>query len=209
MNDDINDMIDDELSDPLGYAPPEEEEAAAIPLPNEPPFRITKGKYQGLTLPRMLGVKPSMLDKVEAMKREIIADPEFHRHASSLSQTYAELRREAEAKKDELNEIKIRLTACMLMMVDQFEAESTTQLTHSDKTTIRVQAEPHLIVIDKPNFRLACIDAGLESLMSLPWATANKLMKERALEALEPFEGGQLYMRPKVFFSDGLKVGKK
>jgi hypothetical protein len=197
----------DELSDPLGFTPePEgEDEAAAIPQPHLPPFRIPSGKYQGLILPRMIPIKPSMLAQVEAIREQIIADPEFQRHASSISQTYAELRREAEEKAAELREIKTRLAAVQLLMCDQYEAEATSTIKHHNGDIVRIQSEPHLIVTDKEQFRQSCLAAGLEALMVLPWGTANKLMKDRACEALEPFPGADLYMRPKVFFTNGMK----
>lgn len=205
MNDDITELINDELSDPLGYTGGDEEEAAAIPLPDEPPYRIPRGKYVGLVLPRMIGVKPSLLDKVDALKRQIVEDKDFQRHAGSISQTYAEIRREAEDKADELAEVKLRLTAVMQLMIEQYEVESTSVIAHSNGDKIQIHPEPHLIVTDKSRFRLACKEAGLESLMSLPWATANKLMKERALEGLNAYEGGALYMRSKISFTRGVK----
>jgi len=205
--DDINDLIEtlEDPVNPFGNYEDDEKEAAVITLPNEPHYRIPRGKYKGLVLPRMIGVKPSMAAKVEAVKQEIIADPEFQRHANTLSQTYAEVRREAEAKAEELAEIRIRLAAVMQLMIDQFEVEDTSSVAHSDGTVIRVQPEPHLVVVDKALFRLSCIGNGLQDLMTLPWGTANRLMKDRALEGFEPLDGGQLYMRPKVVFNDPFK----
>jgi hypothetical protein len=206
MSDEIQELIDSELGDPtnpFGHAfESAEDEKAVLPLPEKGLYRIPKGKYKGLVLPQMIGVKPSMMDRIDAMKADIVNDPEFRQQGSAIAWTYAELRREAQEKAEELSEIKIRLTACMMLMLDQFEVEGTLGASLADGSVIRVDPTPHLIIIDKPTFRQAAIDDGLEALMGLPWPTANKLMKERALEGHDTLAGSQLYMRPKVNFSD-------
>jgi len=197
------DLID-ALDDP--FKQDDEDEVAAIALPDAPPFRITKGKYKGLVLPRMIGVKPSYLDKVVALRREIERDPDYAQHASVLASAYADLRREAEEATAALSEIKLRLAAVMLMMIDQFEVEgdiSTLGLANGD--SVRVHHEPHLIVEDKEQFRLWCIEQRLERDMVLPWAKANKLLKEMKLAGEPNPPGGQCYARPKVTFSKGEK----
>lgn len=204
MDQNIEDALA-ELDDPLGHAEPEEDEVAAVPLPDEPYFTIKRGKYAGITLPRMLGVKPSYLEKVNALKDEIINDPEFQRYASTIARTYAELRREAEAKAAELSEIKLRLTAVMLLMIDQMEAEDESGCTLRNGDKVRWQPEPHLIVEDKETFRQWCLKNELERSMVLPWGTANKLVKEMLVDGQDCPPGTTAYMRPKVVFTKGEK----
>jgi hypothetical protein len=195
-----------ELDDPFAQGEPnEDDEVAAIPLRNEPPFRITKGKYKGLVLPKMIGIKPSYYEKVEALKDEIVDDPEFQQYASSIARTYAELRREAETKAAELSEVKLRLAACMLLMIDQMEVEDESAVTLGNGDNIRVQPEPHLIIEDKEQFRQWCVAEGLERAMVLPWGTANKHVKEMLVRGEEHPPGTQCYVRPKVVFKRGEK----
>lgn len=195
-----------ELDDPFPqFEPDGDDEIAAIPLKDEPHFRITKGKYKGLVLPKMIGLKPSYYDKVQALKDEIIDDPEFQRYASSIARTYADLRREAEAKAAELSEVKLRLAACMLLMIDQMEAEDESAVTLNNGDNVRVQPEPHLLVEDKETFRRWCLSQGFESLMVLPWGTANKHVKEMLVRGEEHPPGTQCYVRPKVIFKKGAK----
>lgn len=193
-----------DLEDPLTQRDESDDEPAAIALTNAPPFRITRGKYKGLILPRMIGVKPTYIDKVTALRKEIEADPEYKRHATVLAGAYADLRREAEEKAAELSEIKLRLATVMLMMTDQFEIEgdiSSMTVAHGDR--INTHYEPHLIVEDKETFRMWCLNQGLERDMVLPWAKANKLLKDMKLAGEPNPPGGQCYARPKVTFTKG------
>lgn len=198
--------IDDavaELDDPFAMGEPDDDEVAVVIPDREAKFRIPSGKYKGLVLPRMVGVKPSYYDKVIALKQEIENDPEFKRHADSIALTYAELRREAEAKAKELSEVKLRLAAAMLLMIDQYEVEGTSGLTLYNGDKVRWQPEPHLVVQNKDEFRQWCVKAGLERDMVLPWGKANKLVKEMKITGQPEPPGAELYMRPKVFFTKG------
>lgn len=181
---------------------PDDDEPAAVPLLNEPPYKITRGKYKGLVLPRMLGVKPSALQKVQALREQIIQDPEFKRHASSIAQTYAALRVEAEEKAAELDEIKTRLTAVLLIMNEQYENEDTLSLTLAGVGSIRVQPEPHAIVMDKEANRRWCKEHGYEGLMVVPWGTINRVTKEMLMAHKGEPTGVTAFMRPKVVFTE-------
>ena len=193
-----------ELDDPLSFEPEDEEPAAVIP-PQREMFRIPAGKYKGLVLPRMIGVKPSYYDKVMALKDEIERDPEFQRQAGTIAATYAELRREAEAKAAELSELKLRLTAVMLLMIDQFENEGESGLVMQNGDKIRWNPEPHLVVTDKEAFRQWCVKQGLERSMHLAWGTANKMVKQMLIDGAGEPPGAECFMRPKVSFTKGEK----
>lgn len=203
MNDPTADAIE-ELDDPFDFIP-DEEEVAAILLLNEPPFRIPRGKYAGITLPRMIGVKPSYYQKVKALMDEITADPDFQRHASTISRTYADLRREADAAAEVLAEVKLRLAAVMLLMVDQYEVEDQSAVTLGNGDRINIHTEPHLIILDKEKFRVWCLEHDLETSMVLPWGTANKLLKEMLKDGMPEPPGATCFARPKVKFTKGSK----
>lgn len=195
----------DELSDPFVNQDEEEDEATAIPLNDAPPFRIPRGKYKGITLPRMIGIKPSQWEKVNALCNEIKSDPDFQQHASSIVRTYAELRREAEAAAAVLSEVKLRLSAIMLMMIDQMEAEGESAVALKNGDKISYHTEPHLIVTDKEAFRQWCLSNELEREMVLPWGKANKLVKAMLFDGRPEPPGAVAYARPKVRFSKGEK----
>lgn len=191
-----------ELNDPFNFE--ESDEPQAVMLTDQPPFRILKGKYRGLTLPRMVGgVMPSYYDKVLALKEEIAADPKFQRHATSIAWTYAVLRREVDTAAAELSEMKLHLAATMLLMFDQLEAEGVDAVTLANRDKIQVDVQPHLIVTDKSEFRSWCVEQGLENLMSLPWITANKLVKQMLVDGLPEPPGASCWARPKVTFRRG------
>lgn len=202
MADPTTDAID-ELNEPFAQGEPDDDEVAAVIPDKREMFRIPSGKYKGVVLPRMIGVKPGYYEKVMALKEEIERDPEFHRYASTIAATYGELRREAEDLAGQLSDVKLRLTAVMLLMIDQFEVEGETGLTLSSGDKVRWQPEPHLIVVDKEEFRQWSIAQGLERDMVLPWGKANKLVKDM-LAAGEPNPpGAETFMRPKVVFTKG------
>ena len=184
------------------HVPDEDDEPAAVPIKNEPPYRIARGKYKGLVLPRMIGVKPSKLDQVNELREQILRDPEFQRHASTIAQTYVMLRIEAEEAAAVLDEIKTRLTAVMLIMNEQYEVEDTLSLTLKGLGSIRVQPEPHAIVMDKERHRLWCLDRGWEESMVLPWGTTNRITKELLLDGKPEPAGVEAFMRPKVVFTE-------
>ena len=203
----IEDAVADalaELDEPFSQPNEDDEPAAVIPEQREM-FRIPSGKYKGITLPRMIGVKPGYYEKVLALKEEIERDPEFRRYASTIASTYGELRREAEVVAAQLSDIKLRLTAVMLLMIDQFEVEGETGLTLTSGDKIRWQPEPHLIVTDKEEFRAWCLGQGLERDMVLLWGKANKLVKEMLINGEAQPPGAECYMRPKIVFNKGDK----
>lgn len=189
------------------HTPDEEDEPAAIPLSEvtgrpEPPYVIPRGRYKGLVLPRMIGVKPSKLADVETMRAEILKDPEFQRHASTIGQTYAALRIEAEEAQAVLDEIKTRLTAVMLIMNEQFECEDMLSLGIKNVGTIRIEPQPHAIVVDKELHRQWCLARGYESVMYLAWGATNRITKEMLMAHQGEPDGVTAFMRPKVVFTE-------
>ena len=183
----------------------DDDEVPVIPVTDAPHFTIPKGKYKGLTLPRMIGVKPSYYERVVALRDEIVQDPDFQRQAGSLAQTYAALRREANARAAELSEIKLRLAAVTLLMTNQFEAEGESGVRLTNGDAIRVQPEPHLVVMDKDTFRQWCIKQGFEQSMVLPWGMANRIVKDMLGHGEPEPPGTTVFVRDKVVFTAGEK----
>lgn len=201
MSNPLQDAIE-ELNDPFAQGGPDDE-VAALPLRDEQVFRIPSGKYKGITLPRMVGIKPSYYERVLALKEEVQCDPEFQRYAGTIARTYVELRREAEAKAVELSELKLRLSAVMLLMIEQLEVEGESGITLRNGDRVRWQPEPHLIVADKEQFRLWCLSQHLERDMVLPWGKANKLVKDMLVAGEPEPPGAECFVRPKVIFTKG------
>lgn len=202
MTNPLEDALE-ELNDPLAQGEPDDDEVAAVIPERREMFRIPSGKYKGITLPRMIGVKPGYYERVMALKEEIEQDPEFRRYASTIASTYGELRREAEVIAAQLSDVKLRLTAVMLLMIDQFECEDTRGLTLTSGDKVRWQPEPHLIVTDKEEFRGWCLKQGLERDMVLPWGKANKLVKDMLVAGEPEPPGAECYMRPRVVYTKG------
>jgi len=198
-------MSDEEL-DALLEDEGEPSDDVEVVIPEDRPmFRIPSGKYKGLVLPRLINLKPTYYEKVLALKQEIEQDPEFVRHADTIARTYAEVRREAEKKAAELSEIKLRLETIKLLMIEQYEVEGTTGLTLSGGDKIRWEPAPHLVMLNKEEFRLWCIEQGLERDMVLPWQKANSIAKEMKLAGRPEPPGAEVYMLPKVVFTKGKK----
>jgi hypothetical protein len=192
-----------ELNDLFSAGEPDDDEIAVVIPEKREYFRIPSGKYKGMVLPRMIGVKPSYFDKVMALKNEIERDPDFVRHADSIALTYAEVRRETEILALKLSEAKLRLGAVQMLMLEQYEVEGTSALTLHNGDKVRWQPEPHLVVTNKEDFRQWCIEQQLERDMVLPWGKANKFVKEMKINGRPEPPGAEVFMRPKVFFTRG------
>lgn len=164
---------------------------------------ITRGKYKGLVLPRMLSVTPEYQERVVALRQQIAADPEFRAQATWLAGQYTALRAEQRVIQEQLSDCNLRLEAVSQMMTAQFEVEGSLAVTLESGANIRVQPEPHAIVTDKEVFREWCVEAGLQRLMALPWGAANKLTKDRLLDGLKEPDGVTAYFRNKIVFQRG------
>lgn len=202
MSDHNNDAVD-ELDDLLSIGEPDDDEISGIPTDEK--FVIHTGKYKGLVMRRLIGVKPSFYAQVMVLKEGIKEDPDFQRRADTIALTYAALRRETEAKSKELSALKLKLAAAMLLMIEQYEVEGTSGLTLRNGDKVRWQPEPHLVVLDKEVFRQWCLKQGLERDMTLQWAKANKMAKQMKVDGIAEPPGTECFMRPKVFWTRGDK----
>jgi hypothetical protein len=172
-------------------------------------------------LERLRGEEPAYQDKVNAVKSEIVNDPDFQMHASTLAVLYAKARKgdgsndeyTQEAKDEEAEELirrlgkegiedllyqcNLRITAIEQLMVDQFENEDVTSLKLDTGQSVGVQMEVYAQVQDREKYRQWCIEEGLENLMTVPWATTNSETKDRLLKGLPEPDGVKAFAKPK------------
>ena len=177
------------------------------------------GKYSSVTprLPKLATEEPSYQEKINETKREIIADPEFQQHASTLAKMYTDLRRGTapdsldhddrkalitalgkEGLQELLSECSLQLTAVEQLLIEQYENESTTSLKLETGESISIQVEPYASVQDKETYRLWCLEEGFEHLMTVPWTTTNSETKRRLLEGLPPPPGVAAFAVSKI-----------
>lgn len=160
------------------------------------------GKYSKVIdrLPRMAGEEPSYQEKVNAIRSEIVSEPDFQLHASTLAKRYVDIRLEKNELEEAMYEVNLRLTAVEQLLVDQYEAEGTTSLKLDSGDNVSVQMEPYAQVVDKEAFRLWCLEEGLANLMTIPWASTNSMTKTRLLEGEPEPPGVKAYARSKIVF---------
>jgi hypothetical protein len=157
-----------------------------------------RGKYAGLTLPRLDGEEPDYQAKVNAVKTELLADPDFKRQASFLAREYKLLRAEKDALDAGMYELNIRLKAVSQLMTDQFEAEGVDNI-RVDGRPVSVYYEPYAQVTNKEAFRQYCLrDDDLSRRMTLPWQTTNELAKKMLLAGEDVPDGVEVYAATKI-----------
>lgn len=163
------------------------------------------GKYANVlkTLPKLLGDNPSYQIKVNAVKDEVKADPDYRQHASYLAWRYAELRAEIDDKEAGVSELRMELEAISQLLQDQYEAEGTTLLRLDSGASVAVQPEPYAQVVDKDAFRRWAIANGYEESLALPWQTTNSITKERLLAGEACPAGVTAFVKNKLVLRKG------
>jgi ABC-type uncharacterized transport system permease subunit len=134
-------------------------------------------------LEKTLNTDPSYQSKVEAVKAELKADPDFKMQASALAADYATLRRQKDTINAELSEVQVELDATFQLMAEAYEIEGTTSLTLENGDVIRVQPTISVSFPDPEAFRLWCLaDADLSRKMVLHASTAKSLVSQMLLD---------------------------
>lgn len=164
-------------------------------------------------LPKMAGEEPAYQDKVNAVKAKMLE--EMPRHASAFAQKYRELRngtgRDLSDKEidqlierigkagieDLLSRCNLYLTAVEQLTVDQYEVEGVNFI-RLEEGSVAVQVEPYATVENHELYHQWCLAEGLLPMMALPWATTNKLAKDRLLNGEEPPPGVGIYAKSKI-----------
>jgi hypothetical protein len=107
------------------------------------------------------------------------------RSPAGLATIYADVRREADELAEKEKAIGIKLEAVAQLLIDVYEGEGISSLNVLGVGSVRTQPSLHSQVKDKELFRTWCIENGLQAQMSLPWSTANSIVKERLLNGEE------------------------
>lgn len=159
------------------------------------------GKYTKVLagLPKFLGTEPAYQEKVDAVKKEILAkaDATFL-PASALGKEYVDLRAEIDHIKGLLSDANLELEAVTQLMVDQFEVEGVSSLKLSNGQNIVTFPEPYISVSDKEACRLWAIKEGLERSMALPWPTLSAIAKDALLTGKPAPDGTTMFAKTKI-----------
>ncbi len=105
-----------------------------------------------------------------------------------LATEWLKLRAEEDELNARLKKVKTKRQAYQQVMEESFSAEGVTSL-QLDLGKVSYSEEPKAVVKDHPVYQAWCIEAGLLSLLKMPWATTNKMVKER-LELGQPCPPG-------------------
>lgn len=167
-------------------------------------FLITRGKYKGITLPLGISEKPEYQERVEKLKSEITADPQFKGTPTQLHDAYENLRLEKEALEMLLSDVNLRLTATEQLIAKVWDENDMIDF-HSASTGSKTTSQPDIYVTieDPAKFAEWAKANGYEPLFRLPWQTAGKIVKDLLLEAKPEPPGAKAIVRKQVKFSQG------
>jgi hypothetical protein len=167
-------------------------------------FLITRGKYKGIALPLGLSEKPDYQEKVEKLKEQILADPEYKGTPKQLSDAYEDLRLEKEALEKLLSDVNLRITATEQIIGKVWEDNDMVDF-HMLSTGSKVTAQPDVYVTieDPAAFAVWAKANGFEGMFRLPWQTAGKIVKDRLLEAKPTPPGAKAVVRKQIKYSSG------
>lgn len=170
------------------------------------------GKYASVVpgLPE-LPVDGTWQGKLDAFKQSFIESFKGRQPtAPELAKAYAALRREEQELKLASSTNYLAQEAITQMMVEsqnrgeegwgQYGAAPNTMVLASGDR-LRIDIEPYAQVVDKDANRLWAVKEGLERLLSLPWATINKLAKERLLAGQPEPPGVKTFKKRTVVFT--------
>ena len=150
-------------------------------------------------LPRYLGTEPDYQTKVDALKQEILK--EEPKSASHFAQQYASVRKEKDELKNKLSEVQVRLEAYTQLLIQQYEDEDISNLRLASGESVTTMPEPYCVIENRDEFRDWCINHGYQTLMTLPWQTANSELKDRLTRGENEMPGTRAYFRTKIRFS--------
>lgn len=128
----------------------------------------------------------------------IIDSPRGKRHGSELAKGYALVRRFKDFVDELDSQANLVKAAYEKLIEDQYENEGVRSLTVTGVGSLRTQPEPHTRVVNRDEFREWCIKNGLERSLSLPWQTANAIVKERLLAGDSLPEGVEAESKTKL-----------
>lgn len=167
-----------------------------------------KGKWGHLVgvLPKLEQETPDRLDKIDAMRREIIAEYReehggVYPPTAHLVDQYLSMRDAKDALKNQLSGIELELDTLKRMIEEKYEEEGLSNLTTSDGASVGMHYEPHAVVKDNDKLRDWAQKNGMERLLTLPWPTVNSEVKAALESGTATFDGEKLLGGP-----DGVDV---
>lgn len=122
--------------------------------------------------------------------KELIED----RNPTALASLYAKVRAVVDEKEEEAKVLRTQLEAVAQLLIDVYEGEGISSLNVLGVGSIRTQPSLHTQIKDKKLFHDWCLEQGLQESMSLPWMTANSIVKERLLNG-EETPGADVYFK--------------
>lgn len=158
------------------------------------------GKYTSVIdkLPRLTATKSEFdggifQEKVDKKKAEISISSSV-----ALAELICNLRDQKDNLDEQMSVVNLELEAVSQLLVDAYEAEGVETVKLDRGPSVSVQMEPQIRVLDKEQFRLWCLDNGMEREMVLPYQTSNGLVKARLLNGEPNPEGADVAARPKI-----------
>jgi len=163
-----------------------------------------RGKYAHLvgSLPTLLNTDGNQQERVEALKKVLLADPELT-DTGSYARLYEDARQRKAAAEALLKSIEDEIEALTQLLADRFDNEGLGSIKLENGTNISIWHEPYAQVEDRETFRLWCINNGLEKSLALPWQTTNSLTKERLLHGEPEPDGVTCFSKVKIRYAGG------
>lgn len=163
-----------------------------------------RGKYSHLvgSLPVLLNSDGNQQERVEALKKVLLADPELA-DTPSYARLYEDARQRKQAAEALLKSIEDEIEALTQLLADRFDNEGLGSLKLENGTNISIWHEPYAQVEDREKFRLWCLRNGLEKSLMLPWQTTNSLTKERLLLGDPEPDGVTCFSKVKIRYAGG------
>lgn len=160
---------------------------------------------------------PSWQQKVDIIKRDIIADKEIEKTPSSLAKEYTLLREATVTIERQLKDIELSLEAYSQLLIETNDSNNTewgaygapkSTLRLIDGASVRVQREPYTTVKDKDANRKWVIANGMERMLGIPWQTLNALTKELLLKGKPEPDGVEVFIKKKIVFTKAKVAGE-
>ena len=164
------------------------------------------GQYDHIIkrLPRVLNTEPHHQEKVDAVKKAMLEDPNFKQYGAVLAAKYAVQRGIKDAIQAELSMCQVTLDAISQLMASQFENEGTTSVTLSNGDKIRIEPGIHPKIEDHEAFRLWCFsDPDLSKKMTLHSSTASSLIKQLLIVGEPEPPGVKAVVWDKIVYTPG------